>query len=592
MPSFRPLLLACALLLATAAPASAGDPIMPLGEVTPGMQCTALSVIQGTEISSFDARVEDIVAGDPAAEAPRILLRFSGPAIARTGVGPGFSGSPVYCGGRVIGAISEAIGEYGGMLALATPIEAILDQPVDPPVETSPRPRNARALATPISVSGLAGPVARLFSRAARRAGKVLYTAPGRPRAAAFPVQTLRPGASMSAGLSSGDVTAGAVGTVAYVDGDRVWAFGHPLEGTGRRSLFLQDAYVFAIVNNPVGVEGASTYKLAAPGHDVGILSGDGMSAVAGRLGRLPDRFPMKVIARDQDTRRQRVLNLQIADETALGLPSGTSPLALVGSGALATAATTVMGSSPSRQTGEMCVRITVRQRRKPLRFCNRYVTRGALGEGEEAMGVSGPMVTDFLEAVTAIDDFNFGTLRITGVEVNIKVRRGLKQAFLLDARGPRVVRRGRTVRLRVKVQQIRGRARWRTVSVRVPRSIPRGERVILLEGTPSDAAAGLQIDLGSLLFGGEESGGDEGAQTDDEAGPRTVAALAGVVAGIGRWDGVDVSFPSRDAAETSLEDLEEEVHGAEAAARRQRRLIRDPDVRLSGTVRVPVVVR
>ena len=54
-----------------------------------------------------------------------------------------------------------------------------------------------------------------------------------------------------------------AVGTVAYVDGDRVWVFGHQLEGVGRRALLLQDAYVFRIVNNPLALgQIGTTYKL------------------------------------------------------------------------------------------------------------------------------------------------------------------------------------------------------------------------------------------------------------------------------------------------------------------------------------------
>lgn len=588
----RSLLLAGAALLASAAPARAGDPIMPLGEVQKGMQCTAYSVLQGTQIETFDATVVDVVAGDPAAEAPRILVRFSGPAIERTGVGPGFSGSPIYCGGRVIGAISEAIGEYGWLLALATPIEAIVGQPVEPPLGgVAPAPAKTRSLAGPISVSGLSSRVGRLFTRAARRGGKVLYAAPARPRAAAFPVQALRPGAAMSVGYSSGDVAAGSVGTVAYVDGPRVWSFGHPLEGTGRRSLFLQDAYVFSVVNNPVGVEGASTYKLAVPGHDVGVLSGDGASAVAGTLGALPDRFPMKVVATDQDTGRQRVFRVQIADETALQLPSGTSPLSLVGSGAIAQAATTVLGSSPSRQSGEMCARITVRERKKPLRFCNRYVTRGA-ASGEENLGAAGPMVTDFLEAVTALDEFNFATLHVTGVEVNVKVRRGLKQAFLLDAEGPSTVRRGRTARVRVKIQKVRGKAEWRTIKVRIPRGIPRGERVIALEGTPSDAAAGLEIDLGELLFGSGEEGADGETDESDEAGPRTIASLARSISGLSRYDGVLASFPASGSENLTLEELGEDADGPEGVARRPREVHRDRSLRLSGSVSVPVTVR
>jgi hypothetical protein len=451
----RPLLLALFVLLVLAAPARAGDPIMPLDEVRQGMRCTAYSVLQGTRIDSFDAEVVDVVAGDRSTDAPRILLRFSGPAIDRTGVGPGFSGSPIYCpsrdGGpqRVIGAISESVGEYGGTLALATPIQQILDQPVEPPIGMAPASRaaNRRTLAAPISLGGLSAPVGRLFTRAAARAKRVVYAAPARPRAQSFPPQELRPGAAMAVGLSSGDITAGAVGTVAYTDGDRVWGFGHALDGAGRRSLFLQDAYVFAIVNNPVQVDSASTYKLAAPGHDLGLLSGDGLHAVAGRLGATPDRFPMRVSVRDKDTGRQAGYRVEIADETALGLPTGTSALSLVGGAAIAQAASTILRGSPSRQTGDMCAKITVRERKEPFKFCNRYVTRGASEDEAGGLGVGGPMVGDFIEAVTAMDDYNFAALHVTGVEVGIRVRRGLRQAFLLKGSAPDVVRRGRTIR-------------------------------------------------------------------------------------------------------------------------------------------------
>ena len=131
--------------LAVPAVASAqGDPIMPLSQVQRGMHCTALSVIRGTDISSFDAEVLDVIVGDAADDA-RILIRVCGPAVDATGIGPGFSGSPIYCPdgdgvARVIGAISEGIGEYGNKVALATPIEQMLGEPVDAAVRGAPRP--------------------------------------------------------------------------------------------------------------------------------------------------------------------------------------------------------------------------------------------------------------------------------------------------------------------------------------------------------------------------------------------------------------------------------------------------------------------
>src|SRR5215210_2700422 len=126
-------------LLATAVPAhAAGDPIMPLGDVSAGMRCTAYSVVHGTDVSAFDAEVLDVVDDAASGTGPQILVRFSGPAVDATGIGAGFSGSPIYCPdahgvARSIGAISYSIGEYGGKVALATPIEAILGTPVDPP---------------------------------------------------------------------------------------------------------------------------------------------------------------------------------------------------------------------------------------------------------------------------------------------------------------------------------------------------------------------------------------------------------------------------------------------------------------------------
>src|SRR6266567_2601027 len=94
-PTTRPLLgIPVLLALLTAAPArGAGDPIMPLSDVKAGMHCQALTVVQGTTISSFNVDVVDVDAGSPT----RILVRVSGPAVDATGVGEGFSGSPMYC---------------------------------------------------------------------------------------------------------------------------------------------------------------------------------------------------------------------------------------------------------------------------------------------------------------------------------------------------------------------------------------------------------------------------------------------------------------------------------------------------------------
>ena len=302
----RLLLAVVAAALVTPAAARAADPIMALSEVQPGMQCTGLSVVRGLEISQFGVEVVDVVDRGRAGAA-RILVRVSGPAIDATGLGPGFSGSPILCTGsdgiaHNIGAISETIGEYGGRAALATPIEAILAQPQMPPAGTR-SVIGARSLAGPLTIAGLRPSLARAFVRAARRAGRTLIASPA-GTSAAFAPQPLVPGSSVSVGLTAGDIAIGAIGTVAYTDGQAVWIFGHEMDGAGRRSLFLQDAWIHTVVNNPVAVQDVATYKLGSPGNDLGTITSDGPNGVVGVLGAPPASFPLRVTAKDLDTRQ------------------------------------------------------------------------------------------------------------------------------------------------------------------------------------------------------------------------------------------------------------------------------------------------
>ena len=104
-----------------------------------------------------------------------------------------------------------------------------------------------------------------------------------------FPAQPLVPGASVAAMFSTGDVRVGAVGTVTYRDGARILAFGHPLDALGRRALFVEDAYVFSVIANPLGLPdlGADSYKLtSAGGHTQGTFTSDTLSSIAGQRRR------------------------------------------------------------------------------------------------------------------------------------------------------------------------------------------------------------------------------------------------------------------------------------------------------------------
>src|SRR3954447_16814293 len=177
--SARPVAVVTALaVLALAAPARASDPIMPLSQVRKGMKCTGLSVIQGTDISSFDVEVIDVVSGDPGEQQPLILVRVSGPAVDSTGIAEGFSGSPISCPDdqgvqRIAGAIAYSTADYGGHVVLATPIESMLGQRVDPP-SGARRVKRYRALRSPISISGIAPALGPAFKAAAKHDGRAI----------------------------------------------------------------------------------------------------------------------------------------------------------------------------------------------------------------------------------------------------------------------------------------------------------------------------------------------------------------------------------------------------------------------------------
>jgi hypothetical protein len=562
-----------AALLIPATEALAGDPVMPLGDVRSGMQCIGYSVVRGTEVSAFDVEVIDVVDDRSTGSGPRILMRASGPAIDETGLGPGFSGSPIYCAdaqgtARNIGAISESVGEYGGKVALATPIEAILGNPVDAPQAKPARATlaKARPLAAPLTITGLTPKLGNALQSAAAKRGRVVLAAPAGPLGS-FPVQQLRPGSAFGVGYASGDLSASAIGTVTYTDGDRVWGFGHPLDGVGARSLLLQDAYVFRIINNPVVIPGISgTYKYAAAGHDVGTLTNDALAAVVGRVGALPPTVPVRVFATDLDTGAKQSLVTNIADETAVDQPYGTSILSLLAPLAVLQAGGTVLGGSPARLSGRGCFAITFKELKRRARFCNRYVTNATDPLAGNTLAASAG--ADLLQALSLIDAYQASPLHVTGVEANLQIQRGRQQAYLRKVRLPRRGRAGQRVPATLTLRHVGGRLEHRNVRLRLPSDLRPGRRRVVLTGTDIDLDAGLTSELFEFDFDLGSSSGDFGAPNR--------RALAAQIEGLERYDGVSARRPSNDP---------DDFDPGEPS-------YRDPRLRISGQARASIRIK
>lgn len=493
----RRVLAAALVLSALAAPAAwARDPITPLSDVHRGLQCTARTVVQGTDISTFDVQVLDVVA-DQDGTGARILVRVSGPAVDQTGIAEGFSGSPVYCPdahGNVgnAGAISATIGEYGEHIGLVTPIEQMLSLPVTPPSAVRRAPqllRAARAVASPLVVSGLSTPLGQLLQRSALAHGHVLVAAPAGPLGS-FPAQDLVPGASMAASFSTGAVTAGAIGTVTYRDGSTIYGFGHPFDDAGRRALLLQDAYVFTVVDNPLDTTASTSYKLAAPGHSVGTLTNDALTGVVGTLGTPPGTVPLTVRVKDMDTGAFTEQRTNLVDETDLGDPNGQDALAGIASLAVAQGVTSAFDGAPAQETGVLCLTAHLRELPVPLRVCNRYVAQGALQE-DVPIPLALTMGSDVTQALGAIGNARFRALHLTGLDASIQIQRGMALATIRSAAaGRRVVRPGQRVRVALRVRVLRGPLRTVRFAFKVPHGLAPGLHTLRLVGTPAEDAS------------------------------------------------------------------------------------------------------
>ena len=583
--------------------AAEGAPTMPLSSVTKGMRCTADTVISGTDIVSFDADVVDIVTG-PNDDDARILIQVSGPNVADTGIAEGMSGSPLWCptadGGRAIaGAVSAGTGDYGNVKGYATPIAAVLGMPVDPPASArrdDAALRAARPLNGPLTVSGFSDPVAAALRRAATKAGRQLVTTPRAAGAAAMPPQTLRPGSSVSALYAGGDFPMGGVGTVTYTDGDAVWAFGHPMDGSGRRALGLGDAYVYTVVNNPIGAEGLVSYKLAAPVNTLGTMTNDGPNAIAGRVGKLPTMIPVTVTAKDADRGTTLAFHEQIADERQLGNPTGLSILGAIAPSMVAEAAWETLQGNPSQQSGDMCVTITLASRKKPAKFCNHYV--GAY-PGSRAVGMSA-MSSDVSQALSLLDSYEFGFPTITGVNVALTLTRDRTEATLVSAKPIGPVRSGKVAKVRLGFRTLgTGKKGTRVVKIRVPRDAGRGLRYLSFTGTnpdvPFNASSGgggeddISFDLSDLL---EMMGGSG----DDR--PEKLDEILAAITDLHRDTGIAVDVkkrltPKRSSseaeAEAEYEAMLAEVTGAAAAS---QRVLKKEKFLISGQTSVRVRIR
>ena len=334
--------LAAALRLVAAHP-SADAAQMGVNDIRPGMVGIGRTVFDGTHVEEFKAHILGVLENIIGPHRNLILARLEGGPLAHTGVIAGMSGSPVYVDGKLVGAVSYALGSFSKEpIAGITPIGEMTDAAslnasrppgarvhIEFPLTRenltaafrkalnwnrpfADRPADAQAagltaiaglpagqlatllrpIATPLAMSGFEPEVGDLLGSAFQDQGFVPSGGGGTGfHAGEMPYEgPLKPGDAVGVAFLTGDLQLGATGTVTHIDGDRVYAFGHPMYNLGPTEFPMTRAYVYTILPSLF-----SSMKLSTTGEVIGTVLQDRAAAIAGRLGAGPRMIPVTI---------------------------------------------------------------------------------------------------------------------------------------------------------------------------------------------------------------------------------------------------------------------------------------------------------
>lgn len=344
---------------AASTPCTDPPEVFPVESLEPGMMATGWTVIEGRDPVSFDVEILGVQPNGIAPGLDFILIQVSGDVITETGgIVSGFSGSPVYIGDALVGAV--AYGFWGGdpTIGGVTPGQAMVDilmypSPLPEPTvaeaaeATEVRltdqmrraaaratgaavahvPQTMRQLAIPLSISGA-------NDRGMRRVQEWLTErdlpflpyvggSAAAPEPGALAEEPLGPGDSFAGVLSYGDITWAGIGTTTAVCGDRAVAFGHPFNWEGPLTdVGMNGADVLTVFSDPTGLGGG--FKIANVAETHGTMDQDRLAGIRGVEGVLPPTVPVTSETLNLDLGRSMSGRTDVVRATGWWLPSIT----------------------------------------------------------------------------------------------------------------------------------------------------------------------------------------------------------------------------------------------------------------------------
>ena len=232
------------------------------------------------------------VVDDFLAPMPIYMVEASDPVLIQLGgIAQGMSGSPIFTEQGTWGAIAYGYNAQDSppYYFFATPIEWVIGtrglMPAAKPMATWEGNR-ITPLDIPLLSTGINGVHTLPEGRSSLLSGA---SAAGLTQERQESFEAGRP---LTVGLLLGELTFGAVGTVSYVDGNRVYGFGHPMNSSGPVELPIIEAKVLGEISNL-----SAPFKFTTLNPTVrGTLTEDRLPAVRGVLDQEPDLVPIKSV--------------------------------------------------------------------------------------------------------------------------------------------------------------------------------------------------------------------------------------------------------------------------------------------------------
>ncbi|MGH9652005.1 MAG: SpoIVB peptidase S55 domain-containing protein, partial [Bryobacteraceae bacterium] len=296
---------------------AAATQFFPLEKVHPGLRGIGRTVFQGSRVEQFQVQILGVLE-NVSPKQTIILARLSGGPLAETGVLEGMSGSPVYIDGKLLGAVALGFPFSKEPIAGIRPIQAMISGArFTPPALARPSspwrftPTSAHfplslrpamsilpvpssdltEILTPLALSGFTPGSLHTFASRFERLGFSLQKGvSGANPTSQRDSGPLVPGSMISVELLSGDMNISAQGTVTYIDGKRIYAFGHQFLNEGSTDLPFTRASVVALLPSL-----NSSFKIAIPGKWAGTIVSDRSTAIAGELGLHGHTVPVTI---------------------------------------------------------------------------------------------------------------------------------------------------------------------------------------------------------------------------------------------------------------------------------------------------------